>query len=222
MVLRNVPSMPLDTSTVVRRSWRLALYGLLLDTLLHLATAPPAPWLMERLGVAGLDHERLFFGYDGLFFAAGMIVIFPLHLITANEYPIAWLMGAGGSRSGLARAIVGRVVLAGALPLLVFYVAVEWTQSQLGSFDPRFDLLLKVQILGLLAFVIAFAFRRKYPNRFLTHVHLYLAMTFWFAGHQLSDSFELGMPVLVLLVIGSALATVFAVGHGLARADYLL
>ena len=114
------------------------------------------------------------------------------------------------------------MVLAGALPLLVFYLAVEWTLSQLGGFDPRFDLLLMAQILGFLAFVIAFAFRRKYPNRFLTHAHMFLVMMFWFAGHHLSDSFDLGMPVLVLLVIGSAVATVFAVGRGLARADYLV
>ena len=114
------------------------------------------------------------------------------------------------------------MVLAGALPLLVFYVAVEWTLSQLGGFDPRFDLLLMVQILGFLAFVIAFAFHRKYPNRFLTHAHLFLVIVFWFSGHLLSESFNLSMPVLVLLVIGSAMATIFAVGHGLARADYLL
>ena len=203
-----------STSRIMKRSCRLALFGFAMDTLVRLCSDYPYMQFLERLGGA-------VFGYDGLFFTSGMIILFPSALMTVNAYPVAWLMGVGGTRLRLAWTLVGRMVLAGSVPLLAFFLAVEMVQFLLNYGDPQFEFLLKVQILAFLAFVMAYAFRRKYPNRFLTFGHAYLAMIFWFGGHDTLYRLDFGTPILVLLLIGSAMAAIIWVGHGLARADYL-
>ncbi len=202
-------------SAVARQSCRLAFFGLALDTLVLLASGHSGLWLVERFGGAG-------FGYDGLFFASGMIIMFPMVVLTGNPYPVAWLMGTGGTRSRLAWTLLGRMVVGGALPLLAFFLAVETVQSLLSAGAPRFEFLLKIQILAFLAFVVAYAFRRRYPNRFLTNVPTFLVIVFWFTGPDLAYWLDFGTPILALLVVGSAMTAILVVGHGLARADYLL
>ena len=204
-----------STSAVAKLSCRLALLGFALDTLVLLASGHSGLWLVERFGGAG-------FGYDGLFFASGMIMLFPMVVLTVNPYPVAWLMGTGGTRSRLAWTLLGRMVVGGALPLLAFFLAVEMVHSLLSAGAARFEFLLKVQIFAFVAFAIAHAFRRKYPNRFLTHAPIFLVITFWFTGPDLAYWLDFGTPILALLVVGSAMTAIFGVGHGLARADYLL
>ena len=205
-----------DTSGKVKRLCRLALFGFVLDTLIRLlADHPSLPFLGEV-------HEASS-GYDGLLFTSGMIIACPSILMRVNPYPAAWLMGEGRTRTRLAWSLVGRMVLTGLLPLFAFFLAVETVQVLLGRGDPRFDVLLMAQTLAFLAFGIEYAFRRKYPtHRFLAHASMLVWMHLWFLGPDLFSWLDPGLPVLALLVAGSAAAAVGVVSHGLARARYLL
>ena len=203
-----------NTSATVKRLSRLALKGFVLDMLIGFSSSYPYLSFMEQFDRFGSD-------YEGLFFTAGMIILCPLTL-NAGDFPAAWLMGQGGSRSRLARTLVGRMVYAGALPLLGFFLAVEMVQSLMGNGSPRFETLLQAQVLAFTALAMAYAFRRRYPNGVLTHVHLVLVIALWFFGGRLLHWVELGVPMWVLLVVGSAVAAIYLVGHGLARADYRL
>ncbi len=202
------------TSVLVKRLCGLALVGFALDMLVRLFSDYPYLSFLEP-GEPGLR-------YDGLFVTAGMIIACPLALLNVHEFPAPWLMGTGETRPRLARYLVGRMVVAGALPLLAIFLAVEAIQSVLTGAEPRYDPLLESQILAFLALGLAYAFRRTYPNRFLTHVHLVNVVMLWRLGEELSRWFDMGMPLLVLLVIGCAIAAIYAVGHSLARANYVL
>ena len=203
------------TSAILKRCSRMALTGFGLDMLITLLAGYPSLSFLERM-------EGPVFGYDHLLFTTGMIVMCPSVLTNVNEYPIAWLLGTGSARSRLAWSLVGRKVLIGVVPLLAFFIAVESLQSLAAGAPPRFDSLLKAQMLGFLAFGLVYAFRRKYPNRFLKDSHTLIPMIFFGLGAYPSALLDVGLPVLVLLVTGVAVLASRAVSYGLAHADYAL
>ena len=57
---------------------------------------------------------------------------------------------------------------------------------------------------------------------FLAHASTLVWMHLWFLGPDLFSWLDPGLPVLALLVAGSAAAAVGVVSHGLARAEHLL
>ena len=203
------------TSGIAKRTFRVALAGVAVETLIHLSSGHPYLGFLE--GGPGSA-----FAYDGLVFTSALIIICPAAFLNPDDFPAAWLLGIGGTRSRVGRSLVSRTILAGSLPLLGFFMATETVWSRLREEAPRFDLLLESQILAFLALGCAYAFRRTYPNRFLTHAPIPVAILLWGFGPLLMSPFDFGLPVLVLLAAGSAVAAVYAVGHGLARARYLL
>ena len=202
-------------SGIAKRTFRVALAGVAVEALVHLSSGHPYLGFLE--GGPGPA-----FAYDGLVFTSALIIICPAAFLNPDDFPAAWLLGIGGARSRLGRSLVSRTILAGSLPLLGFFMATETVWSRLREEAPRFDLLIESQVLAFLALGCAYAFRRTYPNRFLTHAPIPVAILFWGFGPLLTSSFDFGLPVLALLAAGGAVAAVYAVGHGLARARYLL
>ena len=145
-----------------------------------------------------------------------------------HNFQIAWLMGIGGTRAQLARRVVGRIVLAAALPLLTTLFVAEAVLSLLSNRSPSFESLLIWQILAFVPAGLLLAFRRQYSDRsdgFLPSVLYIFSCVCAVTIHSLlSDQFPFGIPgyaMLVLLLIGGAAAMIYAGGRGLARADHL-
>ena len=159
-----------------------------------------------------------------------LILIYPYLMMTQmiDTFRIEWLMGIGGTRARLARRVVGRIGLAGALLMLAILFVAEAVQSLLSNRSPGFESLLIWQISAFAIAGIFLAFRRKYSGRLESFLDISLvvfsavcAVTIY---ECLSDQFPLGIPgytMLVLLLIGGAAAMIYAGGRGLARADHL-
>ena len=105
-------------------------------------------------------------------------------------------------------------------------MAIEPVWSALRGEGWRFDLLVEIQVMAFLLLGLTYAFIRKHPTYFSTDGRYLVPLTFWgwtqvpFDFFRL-DYLDLATPLLVPLLIGAAVAAVCAVGHSLARSDYL-
>ena len=168
-------------------------------------------------------------GLRGVMFTTVVIMIWPAVMINNGiDFRVAWLGGRGRTRHSLARHLVARIVVAGALPMLAFLLAAEAIRSMVGGGSASFEPLLVAQIAAFGLLALCFTFRDQFPNEraeFLTAVLLLTILVIWLRSYQpFLEPLQFGPGAYVVIVLAlavSAVAAVFAVGWGLARADHL-
>ena len=172
----------------------------------------------------------------GVIWSTFAIILWPTAMMNDGvDFRCAWLAGVGRTRRGLALRVVARVILAGALPMLAFLLALEAVRSSVTGVRPLFELLLIAQVLAFGLIVCCFAFRERFRNRIEDTVLggasvSVLVLWVWCYFVFLSDEAELAIEVqfgleayanATLVLLASALLALFAVSRGLARADHL-
>ena len=194
-------------------------------------------WTMTKISVLtaavvltiDLSNGFSAIGLHGVMFTTVVIMIWPAVMINNGiDFRVAWLGGRGRTRHSLARHLVARIVVAGALPMLAFLLAAEAIRSMVGRGSASFEPLLVAQIAAFGLLALCFTFRDQFPNEraeFLTAVLLLTSLVIWLRSYQpFLEPLQFGPGAYVVIVLAlavSAVAAVFAAGWGLARADHL-
>ena len=168
-------------------------------------------------------------GIHGGMFTTVVIMIWPSVIINDGmDFSVAWLTGRGRTRDSLARSVVARIIVAGALPMLAFLLAAEATRSLVGGGSASYEPLLVAQMAAFGLFALCFSFRGQFPNEranLLTALLLLAGLVIWLRAYRpFVEELQFGLgayAVAALAVTASAVAAIYAVGWGLARADHL-
>ena len=186
-------------------------------------------WIAAAASVLDIILAWPFNGNNKATFASLAILLWPWAMINEGiDFRAEWLAGLGRTREQLARRIVGRIVFAGAVPMLAFCLAVVSLQSWLSDNRPPLEVMLIAQLLALVFFSIDLSLRRKFPDPVPTSVALIIifpALVIWMVANfvWLSDLrlSVAAFTTLVALLAVSAYAAVHVAGRGLARVDHV-